>query len=69
MTAVASRDLVAAYADGSGARSVKAVLESGTYNAFDSIRVTGCEFDVLNVAGADYLAALFDLDIAGQGAG
>jgi hypothetical protein len=62
-----ARDRISAYADGSGARSVKAVLESGTYTAFDTIRVVDVTFDVLTVAADDYLGALFTLDIAGQG--
>jgi hypothetical protein len=62
-----TRDRLAAYADGSGTRSVKAVLESGTYTAFDSVRVTGAQFDPVDIAGVDYEAAVFTLDIAGQG--
>lgn len=58
---------VSAYANGSGASSVKAVLEAGAYSAFHVVRVTGVTFDVYTVAGTDYLAALFTLDIAGQG--
>lgn len=63
----AARDTLAAYADGSGASSVKAVLEAGTYTAFHTIRVMRAEFDQVRIAGADYLAALFDLDILGSG--
>lgn len=62
-----ARDELAAYADGSGARSVKAVLESGTYTAFDTVRVSQAEFDVYTIASVDYLAALFDLEISGPG--
>jgi hypothetical protein len=62
-----ARDRIAAYAAGSGARSVKAVLESGTYTSFDVIRVKSAEFDVLTIAGVDYISALFRLDIAGPG--
>jgi hypothetical protein len=62
-----ARDLVGQYVNGSGAKSVKAVLESGTYTAFHTIRVASVNFDVLTVAGDDYLAALFMIDIAGQG--
>lgn len=64
----ASRDRVAAYCDGSGARSLKAALEAGTYTACDTVRVTGAEFDVVQMAGVDYLSAAFTLDIAGTGA-
>jgi hypothetical protein len=53
--------------DGSGASSVKAVLESGTYTAFEAVRVTGGEFDTVTIGGTDYLAVAFDLDIVGRG--
>lgn len=56
------------YADGSGATSIKAVVEAGSYTAFDTVRVMSAEFDVVTVAGVDYMAALFSLDVAGQGA-
>lgn len=63
----ASRDKISAYADGAGARSVKAVLESGTYTAFDSARVTQVEFDIVAIAAVEYLAATFTVDVAGKG--
>lgn len=56
-----------AYTAGSGATSIKAVLESGTYTAFDSIRVTKAESDVYTLAGTDYIAAIFDCVIMGHG--
>jgi hypothetical protein len=62
-----TRNLVDAYCAGSGASSIKAVIESGTYTAFDSVRVTGAEFDIVTIGSADYLAAVFDLDIIGDG--
>jgi hypothetical protein len=62
-----ARDQLAAYCDGSGAASVKQVLESGTYTAFDVVTVVDVEFDVATLAGTDYLAANFTLDIAGKG--
>ena len=58
---------IGVYCDGSGASSVKAVLEAGTYTAFHTLRVTRVEFDVLNWQNTDYHAAIFDLDIFGQG--
>jgi hypothetical protein len=63
-----TRDLLAVYCDGSGASSVKYVLESGTYQAFETVRVTGIEFDVVAIGGVDYMAAVFDLNIEGRGA-
>lgn len=65
----ASRDQLAAYVDGSGARSVKAVVEAegDDYTAFDSARVTGAEFDIVSMAGVEYVAATLPVDIAGPG--
>lgn len=62
-----AKDQIGAYANGSGASSIKSVLESGNYTEFDGIRVTGVTFDVLTRGGVDYIAALFTLDITGQG--
>ena len=63
-----ARKAIAAYADGSGAKSVKAALEARTYTACDSVRVAWAEFDTARYAGGDYLAAIFHLDITGKGA-
>lgn len=60
-------DEMSTYANGDGPASIKAVLESGTYTAFDTLRVTRVEFDWVKYGSGDYLAALFTLDIAGQG--
>ena len=64
----ASRDMITQWAKGSGATSIKAVVESGTYTAFDTVRVTEVTFDIISVAGVEHLAATFTLDIAGSGA-
>lgn len=61
------RDQVGKYADGSGDSSVKQVLESGTYTAFDTVNVTGVDFDYVTIAQTNYLSAVFHLDIAGEG--
>lgn len=66
----AARDLLSVYVDGDGPKSFKRVLESKdlpAYTAFDSVRVMKAEFDVVTIAGVDYVAALFDLDIIGSG--
>ncbi len=56
------------YVAGAGPSSVKQVLESGTYTAFDVVRVVSVEFDTVTIASTDYLGALFDLDVTGRGA-
>ena len=63
-----ARDRVAQYAAGSGAHSVKAIVEADPHTAFDDLRVTSCQFDVVTIAAIDYISALFLVDIAGQGA-
>jgi hypothetical protein len=62
-----TRDRLAGYCDGSGSKSVKELLESGDYAAFDSLRVAGITFDVVSIGGTDFAAALFDLNLAGSG--
>lgn len=63
-----ARKAIAAYADGSGAKSVKAAIEAHEYTSCDSVRVAWAEFDSAKYAGTDYLAAIFHLDITGKGA-
>lgn len=62
-----ARDRISEYTAGAGAKSVKQVLESGQYSAFDMVRVVRADFDVVQIAGTDYVAALFELDVAGRG--
>ena len=62
-----SRDRLAKYLDGTGADSVKAAVESGTYTAIDSVRVQTAHVDGISVAGVEYLGAIFQLDLIGTG--
>lgn len=62
-----SRDRLGAYLNGSGASSVKQVLEAGSYTAFDTARVQAAEFDIVSMAGVEHVAATVTIDIAGQG--
>lgn len=62
-----TRDTIAAYAATSGARSIPAILESGTYTAFWTLNVLDCEFSVYTEAANTYLAATFHCDITGPG--
>jgi hypothetical protein len=64
----ASRKALGAYADGSGARSVKVAVEAHTYTSCDSVRVAWAEPDTATFAGVDYLAMIFHLDVTGRGA-
>ena len=59
---------LAAYANGSGPRSVKAAIEGSAGTSYDSARVARAEFGVITVASTEYLAATFFVDLIGQGA-
>jgi hypothetical protein len=60
--------LLGKYADGSGAASVKAVIEAGSaYTAFEAVRVVSVEFDVYTIGAVDYMGAVFMLDVGGSG--
>lgn len=63
-----ARTAIAAYADGSGTQSVKAAIEGHTYTACSSVTVVRAEFDAVTFAGTEYLAAMFHLDVVGEGA-
>lgn len=61
------RDTLSAYVDGSGAKSVKATLESSTWASMDVARVVSVEFSEVSVAGVEYMAGIFSVDIFGDG--
>lgn len=63
----AARDILGAYCDGSGGKSVKDVLEAASYTAMASVRVASVVFDAIAVNSIEYLAAAFTVDIYGSG--
>lgn len=64
----AARDALGAYLDGSGSSSIKATLDGDGYTAFDTASVVKAEIDTVMIAGTAYLAAIFDVQVGGQGA-
>lgn len=66
--AKSARDAMSQYVSGAGVASVKAAVEAASYTACDSVRVQSCEFGTLTVAGVEYLAATFQIDVIGAGA-
>lgn len=56
------------YMNGSGPRSIKAVLEAHQYTSCDIVRVVTAGVDGVAIGATEYLAAFIDLDIAGDGA-
>lgn len=63
----AARDAVAAWAAGAGPQSIKAAMESRSWETCDDLTVTSCEFDVETIAGVPYLAAMFKATVVGPG--
>lgn len=61
-----ARDAVSTWAAGSGAGSVKAAMESHAWTSCDDLTVARVEFDVVQFAGVDYLAAMFSADVIGS---
>ena len=62
-----ARNRVAAYTAGDGPKSVKQAIETKPHVSFDDLQVIDADFDVVTIAGVDYIAAIFRMDIAGQG--
>ncbi|WP_026254872.1 hypothetical protein [Salinispora arenicola] len=60
-------DKLTAYASG-GASGVKAAIEAHAYTSCDVVTVDSVDVDDVTYAGVDYLAAVFNLNIVGQGA-
>lgn len=61
---------IAAYADGSGASSVKAALDSSGANPYttcDTVRVASAEFGAWQVASVTYQGVEFTINITGSG--
>ncbi len=64
----ATLDRLVGYLEGAGASSVKAVLEAKPYpDPVELLRVRGVEIDIMTMAGAEYVTAVFDVQIDGRG--
>lgn len=57
---------LAAYAAGAGASSIRAAVEGYAYTSCDSVQVLSVEFTTAKIAGVDYLAAIFHIDVYGR---
>lgn len=62
---VIGREVRMAISDWCG--QLKDLLESGTYAMISDLWVSSIEFDVVRIADVDRLAALFTMDIRGNG--
>ena len=62
-----ARDAISAYVSSTGPSSVRAALGAGTGVAYDSARVTRAHVEPVSIAAIEYLAALLDVEVTGQG--
>lgn len=62
-----SRDTLARYVDGAGPQSVKQAVEGYAATAYGEASVRSASFEVVTIAGVDYLAAEFEVDVTGRG--
>lgn len=67
LTAKTASKSLSDYASGSGAKSVKAVLEAHTPANYDTLRVAGARVDPITFNAIDYLGVTFAVDVAGPG--
>lgn len=65
--AKSARDKLAAYANGTGAASVKAAVEGHEYTACDPPAVRSIEYATSTIGGVEYLSATFLVDVYGTG--
>jgi hypothetical protein len=57
-------DLMGEFCSDQGEKSIVSIVERASYTTLDAVTVTSVDFDVVEIAGASYLAALFTLDVA-----
>lgn len=64
-TEQAALDNICRYCDKTGSHSIKQVLESATYTAFDTLRVSGFDFEPILIGKIEYMAAIATAEITG----
>lgn len=60
-----TRDVLAAYVNGSGPSSVRRLVDDYAWTSCDSVTAKEADIDIVTVANVEYLAAVFGLDIIG----
>jgi hypothetical protein len=64
-----ARDAISGYLDSSGPSSVRTALDRGSaHSAYDSVLVLPSHVGPVTIAGIEYLAALWDVEVVGGGA-
>lgn len=62
-----ARNKVSVWTDPHSMQSVKAYLDRETYSFCEDVQVVNATFDVMSIAGVDYLVAVFSLNVTGEG--
>lgn len=62
-----ARDQVSEWTDPSSSNSVKTFLDRENYNSCESVQVVNATFDTMKIAGIDYLVAVFECNVSGEG--
>lgn len=62
-----ARNQVSEWTDPTSINSVKTFLDSEAYGSCGSVLVVNATFDTMSIAGIDYLVAVFELNISGEG--
>lgn len=62
-----ARNQASDWTDPAGTQSVKTFLDKESYSACGSVQVVNATFDSMSIAGIDYLAAVFELNVSGEG--
>ncbi len=62
-----SRDQVSEWTDPTSNNSVKTFLDNESYSSCGGVIVKNAEFEVMSIAKVDYLVAMFELDVTGEG--
>ncbi len=62
-----ARNTVSNWCDPSHEDSVKRFLDSSTYSSCDDVQVDKAFFDTMSIGGVEYLVAIFELTVTGEG--
>lgn len=62
-----ARKRLAGFMSGEDGESVKRAIENHTATGYDDARVARFEVDPIVIGGVDYIAAIFDVEVFGQG--
>jgi hypothetical protein len=64
-----TREVASKFLSGGGAGAVAALVDAWDWQSCSEVTATEGDTDVVSVGGTEYLAALFMLEVVGQGAG